>query len=269
MDKLNAIFSKLWVAYTQNNPSVQKVYDSFIKLGENVSNDHIAFRTFDDSRMNIKVLERKFLENGYVAKGSYFFKEKKLNAVHYEIPNSPNEPRVFISELKLSEFSNDFQQLIANRLNSIGNDVYNNPDLIFQGSVWDKPSFKTYERLRDESEYGAWLYVFGFCANHFTVSINNLIKLNTIEKVNKHLKDHGFRLNSSGGEIKGTKEDLLQQSSIMAEKVTVDFIEGSFKIPACYYEFAIRYHDQNGKLYNGFIANNANKIFESTNFYKT
>ena len=121
--------------------------------------------------------------------------------------------------------------------------------------------------MRDESEYAAWFYVFGFRANHFTVSINALKTYNNISSVNELLKKNGFLLNDSGGEIKGTKADLLQQSSTLADKVTVKFVEGSFEVPCCYYEFAQRYPDANGKLYNGFVAKSADKIFESTNFY--
>lgn len=51
----------------------------------------------------------------------------------------------------------------------------------------------------------------------------------------------------------------------MAGKVKIDFLEGSYEIPSCYYEFAVRYPDNSGKLFNGFIAENADKIFESTN----
>jgi hypothetical protein len=53
----------------------------------------------------------------------------------------------------------------------------------------------------------------------------------------------------------------------MADIVTVDFIEGQYEIPSCYYEFAQRYPDTDGKLYGGFNAKSADKIFESTNFY--
>jgi hypothetical protein len=47
-----------------------------------------------------------------------------------------------------------------------------------------------------------------------------------------------------------------------------NFVEGTFEIPSCYYEFALRYPDTDGKLYSGFIAKSADKIFESTDFYK-
>lgn len=38
------------------------------------------------------------------------------------------------------------------------------------------------------------------------------------------------------------------------------------KIPSCYYEFARRYPDpRTGRVYDGFVAASADKIFESTN----
>ncbi len=261
------IFSRLWESYTQQNPSALKIYQSFTQMGEKVLNDHIAFRTFNDSRMDISVIEKPFLEAGYVEKGQYIFEEKKLTAKHYEVPGQPEEPKVFISQLILEDFSKELQNLIAEHMNKVDSIFYKDNDLIFKDTVWGIPSFETYKKLREESEYAAWLYVYGFRANHFTVSINSLRKLNTIEKVNQHLKDQGFKLNDAGGEIKGTREELLQQSSIMAEKISVAFKEGIFEIPACYYEFAIRYPDADGILYNGFIAKSADKIFESTNFY--
>lgn len=262
------IFAKLWSDYIEQNPTVQKVYESFVNLGETVLNDHIAIRTFNDPRMNINVLEKPFVAAGYMPMGEYTFEAKKLRAKHYEVPNHPEDPKVFISELVLEDFTKELQNLVAESINKIDNSVYASNELIFSGSIWKKPSFNVYERLREESEYAAWLYVYGFRANHFTVSINSLKKLNTIEKVNQHLKDQGFILNGSGGEIKGTKEELLQQSSILAENIPINFKEGTYEIPSCYYEFAIRYFDTNGKLYNGFIAKSADKIFESTDFHR-
>ena len=85
-----------------------------------------------------------------------------------------------------------------------------------------------------------------------------------MEQVNQLLKDNDFRINDSGGEIKGTPAELLEQSSIRSEMIQVQFIEGAKEIPGCYYEFARRYADADGKLYSGFIAKSADKIFEST-----
>jgi hypothetical protein len=259
------LFKDLWKEYTKQNPSAQAIHNLFANEGELVINDHVAFRTFDDPRMNIQVLAKKFLKAGYEYVGKYHFEDKHLNAVHLEHPTE-EAPRVFISELIVSEFSEEFQKIIKKHLNSVGNAYYSDPDLIHKGNVWGKPSYETYQALRKESEYGAWLYVHGFRVNHFTVSINALKKYNTIEKVNQFLKDSGYPMNTSGGEIKGSPEVFLQQSSTLSEIIKVDFKEGLYDIPACFYEFAIRYNDDTGQLFSGFIAANANKIFDSTNY---
>ncbi|PKQ60196.1 succinyldiaminopimelate aminotransferase [Labilibaculum filiforme] len=260
------IFQRLWKEYTKQNPSAQAIHDLFIQKNEQVLNDHVAFRTFDDKRMNIAVLAKKFLKAGYEFKGEYIFEDKHLNAVHLEHPSDKDAPRVFISELIVSEFSEEFQKIVKKRLNSVGNAYYANPDLIYKGSVWGKPSYADYQFLRKESEYAAWFYVHGFRVNHFTVSINALQQYDTIEKVNQFIKDSGFEMNKSGGEIKGTVEKLLQQSSTLSEIIKVEFAEGMYEIPACFYEFAIRYPDENGTIFSAFIAANANKIFDSSNF---
>ncbi|MFC2151911.1 DUF1338 domain-containing protein [Bacteroidota bacterium] len=265
---LNDILYRLWKDYTDQNPSAKKVYDLFSMEGENVLNDHIAFRTFDDSRINIDVLSRVFIERGYQEMGQYEFEEKKLYAKHFEHKTNRNAPRVFISQLKTKHFSSFLQKTSKNVIDNISDKDLSSDELIFSGNVWGKPSYNTYLKLRGESEYAAWVYVYGFRANHFTVNINALEKYSTIEEVNQFLKNNGFVLNSAGGEIKGTKEELLQQSSIMANHINVEFVDGYFSIPGCYYEFAQRFPDKNGELYSGFIAKSADKIFESTNYYK-
>ena len=138
--------------------------------------------------------------------------------------------------------------------------------MIYRGSVFQSISYEIYEQLREESEYAAWLYVFGYRANHFTVSINHLENFKGIGEVNSFLKSNGFTLNSSGGEIKGSPNQLLEQSSTLADRVKVTFGDGTFEIPLCYYEFAQRYKDTEGNLFNGFVAGSADKIFESTDY---
>ncbi len=262
------IFSRLWQDYTEQNPAVRNVYDLFISEGETVYNDHIAFRTFNDPRINIDVLSKVFTGNGYEEKGQYHFEEKKLFAKHFEHKTDIHAPRVFISELLTEQFSDFLQKTAKDWINAIPADFLGSEELIYSGNLSGKPSFEVYEKLRTESEYAGWLYVNGFRANHFTVSVNGLKKLNSIQKVNSFLKDHGFLLNDAGGEVQGTPGELLEQSSIKAGIIKVSFNEGIYEVPGCYYEFAKRYPDADGKLYSGFIAKSANKIFESTNFYK-
>ncbi len=196
------------------------------------------------------------------------FDVKNLRARHYELPGVPESPRVFISELSLNKFSDKLQRTVTEPLNALPDSLLNSPDLIFKGSIFNPISYKIYNQLREESEYAAWLYVFGYRANHFTVSVNFLENFQDLEEVNIFLKSKGFLLNNSGGEIKGTPEQLLEQSSTLADRVEVRFKEGNYIIPACYYEFARRYKDANGNLFNGFIAGSADKIFESTDYGK-
>lgn len=261
------LFENLWNDYTKLNPSVKKVHDLFEDQGEEVINDHIAFRTFDDQRVNVDVLAKPFLLAGYQEKGEYTFEAKKLYAKHYEHITKREAPRIFISQLKTAEFSDFLRETVKNIIDQVPQGITGSPEMTYAGRLWEQPSFETYEKLRSESEYAAWLYVYGFRANHFTVSVNHLQKFESVEEVNSFLKQKGFKINDSGGEVKGTPAQMLEQSSIKSETIPVEFKEGLKEIPGCYYEFAKRYPDENGKLYSGFIAKSADKIFESTNYY--
>lgn len=260
------IFETLWNDYIQIAPSAKTIYKLFSKKGENIENDHIAFRTFNHESMDIDKLSAPFIEAGYVEKGQYEFEVKRLFAKHFEHQTDKNAPKVFISELKVEEFSDFLQNTVNQCIEKFPPDLQGTK-LLTAGNVWGMPSYNTYEKLREESEYAAWLYVYGFRTNHFTININELQHFDSVQAVNQFLKDNGFTMNSSGGEVKGTPKQLLEQSSIMAEIIPVGFQEGTYKIPSCYYEFAKRYPDSNGNLYQGFIAKSADKIFESTNYY--
>ena len=262
------ILNRLWTDYISQNPSVGKIYKMFKDEGDVVVNDHIAFRTLDYPEIDIEVLARPFVNNGYVAKGEYEFMDKHLFARHYELPDSDLWPRIFISQLKLSDCSQFLQKTFKDLIAGVDHRRFAYEELLFSGTLFSPLSYETYNRLREESEYAAWFYIFGFRANHFTVGVNFLTRHNTIYKVNELLKENGFLLNASGGEVKGTQEDLLLQSSTMADIVTVEFTEGTFEVPACYYEFAQRLPDSDGQLFSGFVAKSADKIFESTNFYR-
>lgn len=259
-----SLFDKLWTRHEELCPSSHKIHALLGKEGEKIINDHIALRTFRHAFCGIDVLAKPFLDLGYVESGEYHFEAKKLYAKHYQIPGKPNEPKIFISELKIEELSQDLQDVINGAIESAGKKAFENPELIVSGRPWKDISFATYKKLRDESEYAAWMYVYGYCANHFTVLVNTLSEFVSLEAVNDFLEEKGFKLNTSGGKVKGTPAELLEQSSILADKKAVEFNDGIHEIPGCYYEFARRYAAPNGEIYQGFIAASADKIFEST-----
>ncbi len=259
-----AVFSRLFTDYTSLNPSVGKIHSLLKKENENIVNDHIAFRTYNLPKINIDVLAKAFEVRGYKVKGNYRFKEKKLTAKHYENDDFPEAPKIFISQLETSQLSKVSQSLINNHYQNMLQDLPDAQNIIYAKNPWIKPSFKKYQLLRQDSEYAAWMYVFGFRANHFTISVNHLKKYTSLEKLNEYITNNGFKLNTSGGIIKGSKKQYLKQSSTYADRVNIDFTEGSQRVTACYYEFAERFPLPNGKLFQGFITGSANKIFEST-----
>ncbi|MEC7183275.1 MAG: DUF1338 domain-containing protein [Bdellovibrionota bacterium] len=262
---LDKFFKKSWDDYIEITPSAKKINDLLKKEGEDIVNDHIALRTFSDDRVGLKVFEEYFCEQGYEKKGDYSFPEKKLRANHFENRGNPSLPKIFISELDLESFSTPFKDIVEKVLKYVPigatfRELYN------LTLPWkDQLIYEDYQVLRKESEYAAWLLAMGFRANHFTVFINPLKKLTSIRKMNDFLKGHGFSLNESGGDVKGSPEDFLEQSSIMADTQVVSFKEGEFDVSTCYYEFAQRYKLPSGEVFQGFIANSASKIFESTN----
>ncbi|BDM63250.1 DUF1338 domain-containing protein [Shewanella sp. NFH-SH190041] len=260
---VNQLFAAMWQDYIQMTPSAAKVHQL---LGQGQSggiiNDHIALRTFDLPQVNLSVLAAHFEALGYVACGEYHFKAKKLYARHFEHPD-PTQPKVFISELLLAQCSDKLQQTVANLLEQLPPEAVKADNFLYSGRHWQLDT-GTYETLLAESEYAAWVAAFGYRANHFTVSVNHLQAFDSLAEINQTLKQHGFVLNTAGGEIKGSAEVLLEQSSTMADKLLVTFSDGQLMIPSCFYEFALRYPMADGTLYPGFVAASADKIFEST-----
>lgn len=259
---LPSLLDKMWLDYIAINPLAKRIHDLFLAQGESIQNDHIALRTFNHPRVGVDVLAKPFLASGYVYKGDYQFPEKKLYAKHYE-HSDPTQPKIFISELKMQEFSISLQSKINRMVGEVPAGMENQFDFASIGRPW-KVSIADYQALLQESDYAAWVAAFGYRPNHFTVFINPLKKFSDIHQLNDFLKSQGFKLNASGGEVKGSKEVCLEQSSTLANNIEVKFDDGSLTIPACYYEFAKRYPLADGKLYQGFVAASADKIFEST-----
>lgn len=164
----------------------------------------------------------------------------------------------------VEKFSPKLQQVITDLVDKIDESAVTADNFLYSGRHWEVDS-STYDQLLEESEYAAWTAAWGYRANHFTVNVNALKGFETLESVNQKLKEAGFLLNTSGGEIKGSKEVLLEQSATLADEATVTFSDGDRNVPSCFYEFARRYAKADGELYTGFVAASADKIFESTN----
>ena len=262
MNNVTSLFSALWQDYVARlSPSAGKVHQ-LLSNGDELINDHIALRTFNLPKVGLQTLAAPFLAIGYTACETYDFETKKLKAQHFEHPD-PNAPLVFISEILVEELSLETQKIIHALVEQVPAHYFATSNFLSSGRPWTL-SFEDYQELAKESEYASWLAAHGYGANHFTVYVNQLEEFTEVVDVNQHLRDAGFAMNEVGGEVKGSPEVYLEQSSTMADKVKVNFSEGEFEIPGGFYEFAKRYTLPNGKVYTGFVAASADKIFEST-----
>lgn len=259
-----ALFDNLWQNYRDVTPSAAQIHQLLGASEDHaIINDHIALRTFNLAPVGLDALAEHFLALGYREGGEYHFKGKKLYARHYE-HKSPDAPRVFISELLTEQCSPELQASVKKLVDGVTKEQVRADNFLYSGRHWEL-DYDTYCELLKESEYAAWLAAWGYRANHFTVSVNDLQSFETVAEINQLLKNNGFAVNASGGEIKGSPDDLLEQASTMADRVPVQFSDKEMTVPSCFYEFARRYPKPDGTLYNGFVAASADKIFESTN----
>lgn len=259
-------FDSLWESYIAVTPQANRIQTLFKSHGEQVLNDHVAFRTFANSPISLAKLEPQLESLGYKAYGAFRFENKHLVARCYKHPEHADLPKIFLSELLVNELPENCQTILGKIIEQIPEDAVQSPAIFWSGLLWEKPSLEDYETLTEHSEYAAWLSTMGLQANHFTVSINLLEKFTTIEEVNQLLLDEGYKLNEVGGLVKGSPNVYLEQSSTMADKIDYHFKNGEVKtIPSCFYEFARRHAMPDGKIFDSFIEGNADKIFDSTN----
>jgi len=286
---LDKVLSGLMNRYKERVPDVSAIInamikESVIKDANEIENDHIAFRTMGVPFLGIQSLEKIFLHYGFKRMDHYFFPAKKLDAFWYT-PPSPEYPRIFISELRVQDLSENAQHIIhsytdevtADPVDSINIDDANAVDNFLHSGLWQLPTLEDYLTLSKESEYAAWVIYNRYYLNHFTISVHNLKDgYNTIADFNAFLERNGFTLNDSGGKIKVSEDRSLLQSSTVAEMIEATFANGvKHRISGSYVEFAERKvlkqfenlstsEIKRAHRREGFEANNADKIFEST-----
>jgi hypothetical protein len=286
---LDIILNTLFSRYQENVTDVDLITNALVEQGvvrsqSDIVNDHIAFRTLGVEHLGIASLEKIFLRQGYTKRDRYYFKVKKLDANWYS-PPSPEYPRVFISELRVGELSPAAREIITKYTRDIHEDPLNKIDLddgyavgeFLHQPLWSTPTKKEYETLLKESEYAAWVIYNRYYLNHYTISVHALPEdYNTLENFNQFLEEIGITLNTAGGKIKVSPDGLLRQSSTVSALKEVKFSCGNIaEIAGSYVEFAERrilpqFRDLPREQIkpehrrDGFEAQNADKIFEST-----
>ena len=289
LNGLGTVLGGLMRRYQERVPDVQAVMDAMVREGligegNDIENDHIAFRTMGVPNLGIQSLEKIFLHYGYQRKEHYFFAQKKLDANWYA-PPSPEFPRIFISELRVQDLSDQARAIIHSYTDEVSSDPVDSLDLnnaaqvdeFLHSGLWRTPTADDFDQLAAESEYAAWVIYNRYYLNHFTVSVHNLkAGYDTIVDFNAFLERNGFKLNDAGGKIKTSPDGKLSQSSTIAGMVTATFSDGvQRQIAGSYVEFAERkvlepfHHLPKSAIgrehrREGFEAGNADKIFEST-----
>jgi len=266
---LSEFFQRLWDQYTAVTPQARRIHDAVKARNGQVVNDHVAFRTFRHSPLDIAHLEPVLARMGYSPFDSYHFTQKKLEAIAYRHPD-PLQPKIFLSELLLDRLSETARAIILRYLEKQPLPVPNDPSFFWQGTLWPSVTHAEYQQLLQESEYAAWLMVMGYRANHFTISVNHLTRTPSLDAVLEIVQELGLPMNESGGLIKGSATVGLQQASTLADEMEYRFADGDVhRVKTCYYEFALRYPLSDGALYQGFVEQSADRIFESTFHQRT
>lgn len=275
--------------YRERVPDVNGILDAMVEENviqsvESIENDHIAFRTLGVPHLGIASFEKIFLHYGYQKRDYYYFEGKKLDAYWFS-PPEPHYPRIFVSELRVKELSEEAQRIIQSYTDEVQSDPVDSLDLedgaavdeFLHQPLWRTPSLNDYLTLLKESEYAAWVIYNRYYLNHFTISVHNLPEgYATVAEFNEFLEKHGFKLNDSGGKVKESPDGGLLQSSTVAQMLEAEFARGDkHMISGSYVEFAERRvlpefanlpADQIRRQHrrDGFEAANADKIFEST-----
>ncbi len=264
---IKQFLTAVWLDYLKLTPQIELIQAALMQHNPILLNDHIAFRTFDIPAMDIATLEKQLIALDYKLLDNYHFPEKHLSACAYIHPD-PSIAKIFVSQLHIDQLSEQSQQIISNKLSTRASLPSDN-SIFYCGRRWGLPSWEEYLYLRQESEYAAWLITLGFHANHFTLDMN-AFNANSDRQLDwlgliKLMESIHISMNPEGGIIKGTPEVLLEQASTLADEISIDFDQGPKSIKSCFYEFAKRFNQTDGKEYQGFVATNANQIFSSTN----
>lgn len=262
------LFESLWDDYAAITPAATRIRRLLEPDEGTLINDHVALRSFAHPALGIEALAAPLLARGYRLTGEYHFEAKGLDARSYSHAEA-RFPRVFISELRrdaleAAEWSSIDAQ-IETFCARIG-DIDDEWRAWLHPRMWPRPTHETYARLLARSEYAGWTSAFGLRANHFTVDVRAHPSYDDLARLNAFLRAQGFRLNGDPDTpIQGDPRVGLEQSSIVAERVPFEFDGGeTVEIPSCYYEFALRHPLEDGVLFDGFVTQSADKIFEST-----
>ena len=242
----------LWERYAAQVPSAR----TFLQLaGGPLVNDHVAFRTLARPGSGVELLAPVFERLGWRRAGSYDFPDARLDAIHLSHP--AGLARIFVSQLRVGELSSRAQALLSELPPDPPPPVLEPRTAAELASLaaWFRgpdraPEEAALLELEQESQYGAWLLLFGREVNHFTAAVDDVAAW-------------AARLAGAGvpmkGEIEGEPGAGLRQTATRAAPRTVRTDRGERQWPYAYLELAERHGG-----FDGFVAAQARQLFEMT-----
>jgi hypothetical protein len=232
------LLDQLWTAYSAHVPYAR----TFVELaGGSFRNDHVAFRSLK-GRGGIAPIADFFERRGWQRRDAYDFPDAHLDAIYLA---KAGEPRVFISQLRSEDLSPRARRILE--------------QLPPQGPLTDVDSFSAPDilvredellELERESQYGAWLLLFGREVNHFTASVDD------VQQWQRKMSAAGIPMKD---EIEGAPGTGLRQTATRAAPRTIRLRERDREWPYAYLEIA----ERNGG-FDGFVAAQARQLFEMT-----
>ncbi len=239
------LLEMLWERYAARVPYAR----TFVSLaGGAFKNDHLAFRSLRREGSGIALLAPVFERLGWRRAGNYDFPDARLTAIHLSHPDGL--PRIFVSELRQAELSPRAQELLL----ALPADPPPPERIDALASWFCAPGFTPSElallELERESQYAAWLLLFGREVNHFTASVDD------VESWAAKLSAAGVPMK---GELEGERGAGLRQTATRAALRTVRTDQGERQWPYAYLEIA----ERNGG-FDGFVTAQARQLFEMT-----
>lgn len=235
------LLEHLWADYARRVPYAR----TFEQLAEaKLRNDHVAFRSLD-----LEPIARVFERLGWERRDRYDFPDAHLDAVYL---SKPGEPRVFVSELRTAELSPRAREILRQLPKDPPAPDTDDPATLarwFRGPGL-LPRESELLELEKESQYGAWLLLFGREVNHFTASVPD------VALWQRKMRDAGIPMKA---EIEGEPGAGLRQTATRAAPRRVRLAEGERDWPYAYLEIA----ERNGG-FDGFVAKQARQLFEMT-----
>ena len=272
-------------------------------LGGRVHNDHIAMRSFVDSKggSGLAFLDTAFTTYGYEPQSAIVIPGLPVNARWYEPPADADWPKIFVSELRTSELPDSVAAACYASVDGYFGECERGGTALRQAisacdglalaRLLDEPPWQPSAAvvaavrgaddddpaLRSATEYAAWTLTHGHRINHLTILQNALgldhprsahgdpaqARIPDLASLNALLAAEGFEFNPAGG-VDGVTQGSPEKHLEQSSTVA-DLVSHTFGCGAVQpVPCAFLELIQRHEGFRGFLGQNAKGIFEST-----